>query len=170
MYVVFERIRPRGQRCALAGMFFVLAATSAAPSRADDKISSSSTITVVLDHAKVMKLPEGVATLVLGNPLIADISIQAGGMLVLTGKGYGVTNLLVLDRSGSVLAEKTVQVQGPRDNMVVMYRGMERESYSCAPKCEPRIILGDSPGFFGNAMGQIGARTGQAQGTVQTSK
>ena len=74
-----------------------------------------------------MKLPDGVATLVVGNPLIADISIQSGGMAVLTGKGYGMTNLVALDRSGAVLEQKTIQVQGARDSVVV-YRGVERES------------------------------------------
>jgi Flp pilus assembly secretin CpaC len=155
-------------RSALACVFFGLAAVTAPPSAADDRISSSNTVTVVLDQAKVLKLPDGVATLVVGNPLIADVSIQAGGMIVLTGKGYGATNLLVLDRAGSVLAEKMVQVQGPRDNVVVVHRGMERESYSCVPKCEPRITLGDNQAYFSGVMGQIGARTGQAQGGVQS--
>ena len=47
-----------------------------------------------------MRLPTGVATIVIGNPLIADASLQPGGLLVITGKGYGSTNLLALDRSG----------------------------------------------------------------------
>ena len=47
-----------------------------------------------------MRLPERVATIVIGNPLIADATLQSGGILVLTGKGYGATNLLALDRVG----------------------------------------------------------------------
>jgi hypothetical protein len=42
----------------------------------------------------------------------------------------------------------------------VVFRGIERESYSCAPDCERRITLGDSVGFFGanlNAVGTFGA-------------
>jgi len=112
-------------------------------------------------------LPDGVATLVVGNPLIADISIQAGGMAVLTGKGYGMTNLVALDRSGKVLEQKTIQVQGARDSVVV-YRGVERESYSCTPKCERRITLGDTNEYFGSTLGQTSARTGQALGAVQS--
>ncbi|MEX0752382.1 MAG: pilus assembly protein N-terminal domain-containing protein [Xanthobacteraceae bacterium] len=140
----------------------VWAATPEAP-------PESGTITIVLDQAQVMRLPDGVATLVIGNPLIADVSIQAGGLVVLTGKGYGVTNLLALDRSGAVLAQKSIQVQGPRDNLVV-YRGVEKESYSCAPNCERRITLGDSVPYFNAVLGQIGSRTTQAQGAVQSSK
>ena len=122
------------------------------------------TIDVLLDQAQIVKLPDHVGTIVVGNPLIADISIQAGGMLVVTGKGYGRTNIIVLDCGGNVLMDKAVQVQGPRDNVVVIYRGAERESYSCAPNCERRITLGDAPAYFDATLTQAGNRAGQAVG------
>jgi hypothetical protein len=97
----------------------------------------------------VIKLPPKVATIVVGNPLNADAALQSGGILVITGKGYGQTNLLVLDRSGSVLLQETVQVLGaPNRNLVVVYRGIERETYACGPECERSITLGDSRGYF----------------------
>jgi Flp pilus assembly secretin CpaC len=169
MSIVFDRIGPSGRRSRLA--LLVVALLASASSAAQDKSSAASgMVTIILDQAQVMRLPDGVATLVVGNPLIADISIQSGGMIVLTGKGYGVTNLLALDRSGAVLEQKMIQVQGPRDNLMVVYRGVERESYSCTPKCERRITLGDSPSYFDTAIAQTGARTGQAQSGVQASK
>lgn len=168
MSVVFDRIGPNGRRYLRAAvLLFFTAAIVSSPAAAQ---SAGGRITVTLDQAQVMKLPEGVATVVIGNPLIADISVQPGGMAVITGKGYGITNLLVLDRAGKVLDQKTLQVQGPRDNVVVVYRGVERESYSCAPKCERRITLGDSPAYFAATIGQTGARTGQAQGGAQPPK
>ena len=75
-----------------------------------------------------MQLPERVATIVIGNPLIADASLQRGGILVITGKGYGATNMLALDRDGHVIMDKTVQVLGPPSgDLVVVYHGVERE-------------------------------------------
>jgi hypothetical protein len=136
-------------------MTFGIAAL-AAPALAAD-------ISIVLDQAKLEKLPERVATIVVGNPMIADGSVQAGGLMVVTGKGYGVTNLLALDRAGNVLMEKTIEVRGPGPDVVVVYRGIERESYSCAPSCERRITLGDSQAYFDVVIGQSGARNGQAQ-------
>lgn len=163
MSVLFDKFGGKGRRIALlAALILTAASPAAAQSRS---AGSSSTVTVGVDQAQVMKLPTAVATLVVGNPLIADVSIQAGGMVVLTGKGHGVTNLLVLDRSGELLEQKTIQVQGPRDSVVV-YRGVERESYSCTPKCERRITLGDSSDYFAATLGQIGARTGV--GAVQS--
>jgi len=121
-------------------------------------------MTINLDHAEVLLLPDRVATIVIGNPLIADASLQTGGMLVVTGKGYGATNLLALDRGGRVLLSKTIQVlSAGTEDIVVVYKGAERESYSCAPDCSRRITLGDSPGFFTPTMAQSTARNGQAQ-------
>jgi hypothetical protein len=76
---------------------------------------------------------------------------------VLTAKSYGATNLLVLDRGGATLAEYPIQVVGPGDAVVVVYRGVERESYSCAPVCERRITLGDSATFFAANLSSLNA-------------
>ncbi len=127
-------------------------------------------VTVIMDQARLIKLPDKVATIVIGNPMIADVSLQPGGLMVLTGKGYGVTNLMVLDRAGTVLMDKSVEVQGPDADVVVMYRGIERETYSCTPFCERRITLGDGNVFFETGIAQSGSRNGQAQGAAPSSK
>jgi hypothetical protein len=127
-----------------------------APARAAD-------IVVSLDDARLVKLPERVGTVVVGNPLIADATIQSGGTMVITGKGYGTTNIIALDRAGAVLMEKSIEVRGPRE-VVVVYRGITRETYSCTPDCEPRIALGDFQPYFESAINQAGVRSSQAQG------
>jgi hypothetical protein len=127
-------------------------------------------LTVIMDQAKLLKLPDKVATIVVGNPLIADVSLQPGGMMVITGKGYGVTNLVVLDRAGTVLLEKSVEVQGPDADVVVLYRGIERETYSCTPVCERRLTLGDSNVVFDTGVAQTGSRNGLAQGAPPPTK
>jgi Flp pilus assembly secretin CpaC len=163
MSVVLDRIGQSGRLGVLVAAFLAIAPT-VSPAQSSRPVSSG-TVTVVVDQAQVMKLPDGVATLIVGNPLIADVSIQSGGMVVVTGKGYGMTNVMALDRSGSLLEEKTIQVQGSRDSVVV-YRGTERESYSCTPKCERRITLGDSSDYFNATLSQTGTRNGQAQGAT----
>jgi Flp pilus assembly secretin CpaC len=132
--------------------------------------SAAETLSVSVDQATLTRLPERVSTIVIGNPLIADVTIQSGGVLVVTGKSFGATNIVALDRAGSVLMEKTVMVQGPRDEVVVVYRGIQRETYSCQPDCERRITLGDTPDFFNTAIGQAGARNALAQGAGPAPK
>ena len=137
----------------------IFAATLGAPA------SQADTVTVNVDQARVMKLPERVATIIIGNPLIADAALQSGGILVLTAKGYGATNMLALDRSGRVVMDKTVQVLGPSGgDLVVVYKGVERESYSCAPECERRITLGDSAPYFNATLSQTGLPITTADG------
>jgi len=101
-------------------------------------------IMVRLDQATVMKLPDRAATVVIGDPLIADLAIQPGGIAIITGKGYGATNFIVMDHSGAVLSEQIVEVAGPSEPIVVVYRGVTRQTYSCTPECSPRITLGDT--------------------------
>jgi hypothetical protein len=117
---------------------------------------------ITLDQATIVKLPEKVSTIVIGNPLIADVAVQSGGLVVVTGKGYGSTNMIVLDRTGTVLMERAIVVRGPSDQTVAVYRGVERETYSCTPKCERRITLGDSAGYFTSTLGQSDVRNNQS--------
>ena len=123
-------------------------------------------IRVILDQAKLVGLPEGVSTIIVGNPLIADVAVQGTGVMVVTGKGYGTTNVIALDRNGKVLLERDVEVEGPSQNVVIVYRGLDRESYSCTPNCERRIMLGDSATFFTTTITQAGTRNTQALGSA----
>jgi len=154
--------RRNWSRLAICGAAVLLAILAAAPSAR----AESEGLIVVLDQAKLVSLPDRVATLVIGNPLIVDAALQPGGAIVLTGKGYGSTNVMALDRSGRVLMEKIVRVQAPQDSVVV-YRGVERLTYSCTPNCERQIVLGDSEAAFNIVLGQTTARNTQAQGAAR---
>ena len=131
---------------------------SIAPARAE-------TVNIVLDQASLLKLPEKVSTIVIGNPTVADSSLQSGGLLVVTGKGYGTTNLIALDARGNTITEYTLNVSAPKEGRITVYRGVDRETWSCVPKCERSIVLGDSQAYFDAVIGQIGARNGQSSGT-----
>jgi Flp pilus assembly secretin CpaC len=132
-----------------------LIAAAAAPAKAES-------LTVLIDQAKLVRLPERMAAVIVGNPLIADATLQAGGTMVLTGKSYGTTNVMAIDRAGEVLMQRTVQVQAPQ-GLVVVHRGTARQTYSCTPACERQIMLGDDKEAFTAILGQTAARSGQAQ-------
>ncbi|WP_456638189.1 pilus assembly protein N-terminal domain-containing protein [Bradyrhizobium sp. USDA 10063] len=121
-------------------------------------------IEVNVDQAKLVKLPTGIATIVVGNPMIADVTLQTGGVVVVTGKGYGATNFIAMDRNGQVLVDRQIQVQGPSDQLVTVYRGIERESYSCMPICQRRVTLGDGENYFKSTIDQAGTLSTQASG------
>lgn len=119
---------------------------------------------VILDQAKLMRLPDRVSTIIIGNPSIADGTLQSGGFLVVTGKGYGTTNLMALDSKGNVLAEHTVTVSAPTHGLTV-YRGAERETLSCAPNCQRTLVPGDSSAAFDAVVSQNTTRNGLSAGT-----
>jgi Flp pilus assembly secretin CpaC len=151
----------RRSLAALAGFALFVVLASVKPASAD-------AIAVVLDQARLVKLPDKVATIVIGNPLIADVTIQGAGIGVITGKGYGVTNFIALDRDGKTLMESSIVVRAATDRVVVMYKGVERETYSCAPDCERRIALGDSQQYFNVTITQTAMRNTVAQGPGAT--
>ena len=141
----------------LAWTLISVAALGISPTQADS-------IGINIDEAQVMKLPEHVATIVIGNPLIADASLQGGGMLVITGKSFGATNMVALDRAGKVVLDRTIQVGPPTSgDLVIVFKGVERESYSCNPNCERRLTLGNSPTYFSAVLSQAGTRATSAQ-------
>jgi len=131
---------------------------------------AASPIVVHVDQARIIKLPERAVTVVIGNPLIADFTLERNGLAVITGKGYGATNVIVLDKDGSVLAEHDVEVQGPVDPTVVVYRGIDRETYSCTPECSRRITLGDMPDYFDKTMTETTSRNAQAIGAAASQQ
>ena len=59
--------------------------------------------------------------------------------------------------------------EGPTDRLVTVYRGIERESYSCVPICQRRVTLGDSDTYFNNTMTQAGALSTSASGGAGTA-
>lgn len=158
----------------LAGLVLIagLAAAAGGPAFANDPAGAAPPapvadmlahgLTVTMDQARIVRMPPRVATLVIGNPLIADATVQNGGLMVLTGKGIGSTNLIALDQRGEQLMSVQIRVRPQNDSVVQVYRGIERETYSCAPTCERTIAIGDSKPFFETALGNTRSRDGAA--------
>jgi len=127
-------------------------------------------ISVNVDQAKLVRLPAKVSTIVVGNPLIADVTLQNGGVVVVTGKGYGSTNFIAMDRSGEILVDRQIQVEGPTEALVTVYRGVDRETYSCTPVCQRRVTLGDGDNYFKSVSDQANALSSQASGASTSNK
>lgn len=145
----------------LPGLYLLACPAMAQPVSEQNK---AETVLVTVDQAKVVKLPEKAQTVIVGNPGIADVSVQKNGVMVVTGKSFGVTNLIALDGNGALLAESLVRVRAASDSILTVQRGLERESYSCTPTCQPTVQLGDANRYFGEIGGQMTRRNALASG------
>ena len=98
--------------------------------------ASAEAIRVFVDQARVVKLARPADTIIVGNPEIADAAVQDASTVVLTGKGFGVTNLVILDRDGAAIVDEQVVVSRTAANTVNIYRRAELQAMSCSPYCE----------------------------------
>jgi hypothetical protein len=144
----------------------VVVACGAEPAPAE---ASSRVVTITVDEAKIAKVPDGTSTLIIGNPMIADATLlKSGGAMVLTGKGYGETNLIALNSEGKVILEEQLRVLPP-GTVLVFQNGNSRTSYSCNPACMPTVQLGDDSDVFSKAGAQISMHNGLAEGGASAS-
>ncbi len=119
---------------------------------------SQETVDLVIDFAKVLQLNEPVSTIIIGNPGIADASVQDDQTIVLTGKAAGMTNLIAIDNDGVELANVVIRVASNVRRLTTVFYGSKRQTYSCAPTCEHVISVGDDKDKFETAKSQIESR------------
>jgi Flp pilus assembly secretin CpaC len=109
-------------------------------------------ISVKVIMARILRISAPAATVIIGNPGVADVTIQDPQTLVLTGKSYGSTNLIVLDSSGNPVADTMVSVVQATADTITVYNGQARTTLACDPICQPTITLGDDATFAGAAL------------------
>ena len=132
--------------------------------------AAETVVDVLVDQATLVRLERPAAEIVVGNPSIADVSVQSGKMLVVTGKSFGETNLIVMDADGKVFVNRRLIVQEPRTGLVTLYRGSARQTLHCAPYCTPPLVIGDSADAFGSVASQITTKQSISQSAAEGEK
>jgi hypothetical protein len=105
-------------------------------------------LVVSYDQSQLLRLPRQVSEVIIGNPSIADVSVQGGNLLVVTGKAFGITNIIALDADRNVIQDQRVVVDQDDRRTVALYRGPSRQTFTCSPTCSPSIVVGDDPKIF----------------------
>lgn len=114
----------------------VSAALLAAMAIVGEPAHAESGIRILMNEAKIVKLARPADTIVVGNPDIADASVQDATTIILTGKGFGVTNLVVMDATGDPIVDEQIFVSRQDARSVRIYRRSEVQTLSCTPFCE----------------------------------
>ena len=135
------------RRAAIA-LLFAASLAAPMPGMAQD----GAPINVNVNMARVLRISAPAATVIVGNPGIADVTIQDPQTLILTGKSYGQTNLIVLDSRGEPVADTLVEVVQMSAGIMTVYQGQSRTTLSCAPTCQPVVMMGDDANFSGQTL------------------
>jgi Flp pilus assembly secretin CpaC len=139
---------------ALWSAALLVAGLGAAPLAA---LAADEPISVIIDRAKVMRISRPADTVIIGNPAIADATIQDNRTLIITGRTYGTTNLIVLDSSGQAIADDVLTVTASDDDVVTVFKRASRVTLSCTPDCSPTLTIGDQGTSFVTTNDQIQA-------------
>lgn len=111
-------------------------------------------LVVRYDQSQLLRLPRPATEVIIGNPSIADVALQGGNMLVVTGKTFGITNVIALDAERNVIQDQRVLVERDDRRVVNLHKGSSRYTYSCTPNCEPNQTIGDDDTYFSSIMKQ----------------
>lgn len=112
-------------------------------------------VSVATDFASLVRVPANTAMVVVGNPFIADVTMKHEGLVVVTGKSFGTTNIMALDAAGETLRDIIVHVTAPKAPTITVMRGAMKETYSCAPRCETTVNIGDAGDYFSATYKQV---------------
>lgn len=116
---------------------------------------------VGIDQAAILSTVATPRVVIVGNPSIADVSVQRD-KLVITGKSYGTTNLILLDETGATISEMPLTVVSQAPERVSVFKAGKRLSFTCVGICNPDLNIGDDNAFFDDVARQMGTKSGLA--------
>jgi len=118
---------------------WVIAALTASAACAQEDM-----LRVYMDHARVLKLDRPVSKVIVGNAKVADATVADARTIVLTGRAFGTTNIVLLDGDGNAILDERILVSIDEGNTVRVYRQTERSVLSCTPNCEQHSQQGEA--------------------------
>lgn len=101
-------------------------------------------LVILSDHMRRVRLERPAGTILVGNPLIADVTVLGNDTIFVSARSIGSTNIIVLDKSGNEMVTYEVFVREPRIKRVVLNNAGVIQNYQCAPNCERALTQSDS--------------------------
>ena len=120
-------------------------------------------IWLTMDQVRPLKLENPAQSIVVGNPAIADVTVQDNENLLLFGKAPGLTNIYIFDENGEAVDNLMIRVRSTSGDMLTFNRGTARTTYNCTNNCEPTITVGDDQTVFSSVSAQVQNKLNQAK-------
>ena len=119
-------------------------------------LANAAGLSVPMDEVRMMSFTKPVATVYVGNPVIADVNVIDAKRVFVLGKSFGQTNIIALDADGKQVANSRVTVHARSGSTVTLNKGTQQQTFACASgRCENTPTPGDSKDNFDTALGQI---------------
>jgi hypothetical protein len=143
----------------------LLIAAFLAPCLGAHAAGRAGSVSLGLDEVHTLTFHAPVATVYVGNPTIADITMIDSRHAFVQGKGYGHTNIVALNQNGVQVFGTQVTVTGSDGSgTVILNRGAQRITLNCAgQRCEPTPMPGDGKDAYDPANGVAGAHQAAAR-------
>jgi len=122
----------RRHACQFVAPLALLAAVAASPALADS-------LTVPIDHSVRLNVAGSASSVLVGNPAVADVTVVDSHTVFVLGRGYGQTDVVILNRDGQTVYSGEVTVAAVGGGRVSVYRGPARTDMACAPGCQVSV-------------------------------
>lgn len=113
--------------------FFALALLAPA----SGALAQSRGLNVEVNHITRLNLNGSAASVIVGNPQVADVTVVDAHTLYVSGRASGVTEIAVLDGLGRTIYQGEVIVSGPASGQVRVWRGAAVTHMACGNTCSP---------------------------------
>jgi hypothetical protein len=95
---------------------------------------------VALDHAQRLQVSQPAGSVIVGNPTVADVTVVDPHTVFVSGRGYGVSEVVVLDPLGRTIWDGEVVVTGSTSGgQVTVYHGATPVEMACGTVCAPSM-------------------------------
>ncbi len=110
--------------------------------------AQSRPLSIDIDQSSRVQLRAPAGSVIVGNPAIADVTVVDANTLFITGKGYGVTEIVAVDVLGRTVFQSQIVVTAGDSGRVRVWRGAQATEMACASTCSPSIrtaVAADQP-------------------------
>jgi hypothetical protein len=151
-------------RCALIAAIAIAAISPACAA------GKSHGLALTMDEVRTLTFKGPIATVYIGNPTIADITMIDSKHAFVQGKTYGHTNIVALNHDGVQVYNTRIDVIEAAASTLTLNRGAQRVTYNCGGgRCEPTPVPGDAKDVFDQIAGQIGGHADAARKAAATN-
>lgn len=163
---MLSRLLPMHRTTSGMSLAMLTSATLLAVIMSHVPLARANDLVIKYDQSQILRLPQPVAEIIVGNPSIADVTVQSKKMLVITGKSFGITNIIALDADKNIIQDQRIVVQRDQAKIVNVTKGGSRQSYNCSTQCNPTITVGDDALYLKRVADSSKLKISLSQGEV----